>query len=78
LNFSRRKTTVKTSRQGVATEGANLGSNSQVSTPHRGSSSTQFKMARHDPTIRLLEFQGEASGDPEKHLFICEKIWEEK
>jgi hypothetical protein len=35
------------------------------------------KMAGHDPTIRLPEFQGEASKDPEKHLFICEKIWEE-
>jgi hypothetical protein len=22
--------------------------------------------------------KGEASEDPEKHLFICEKIWEEK
>jgi hypothetical protein len=31
-----------------------------------------------DPTIRLLEFKGEASEDPEKHLFIFEKIWEEK
>jgi hypothetical protein len=35
-------------------------------------------MAGHDPTIRLLEFWGEASEDPEKHLFICEKIWEAK
>jgi hypothetical protein len=35
-------------------------------------------MAGHDPTIRLLEFKGEASEDPEKNLFICENIWEEK
>jgi hypothetical protein len=35
-------------------------------------------MAGHDPTIMLSEFKGEASKDPEKHLFICEKIWEEK
>jgi hypothetical protein len=35
-------------------------------------------MAGHDPTIRLPEFQGEASEDPEKNLFICEKIWEAK
>jgi hypothetical protein len=35
-------------------------------------------MERHDPTIRLPEFRGEASEDPEKHLFICEKIWEAK
>jgi hypothetical protein len=33
-------------------------------------------MAGHDPTIRLPKFKGEASKDPEKHLFICEKIWE--
>jgi hypothetical protein len=31
-----------------------------------------------DPTIKLPEFHGEASKDPEKNLFICEKIWEEK
>jgi hypothetical protein len=35
-------------------------------------------MEEHDPTIRLLEFKGEASEDLEKHLFICEKIWETK
>jgi hypothetical protein len=35
-------------------------------------------MVGHDPTIRLPEFKGEASGDPEKYLFICENIWEEK
>jgi hypothetical protein len=35
-------------------------------------------MAGHDPTIRLPEFKGEASKDPEKHLFIYENIWEEK
>jgi hypothetical protein len=35
-------------------------------------------MAGHDLTIRLLEFRGEASEDPEKQLFICEKIWEAK
>jgi hypothetical protein len=35
-------------------------------------------MTGHDPTIRLPEFKEEALEDPEKHLFICEKIWEEK
>ena len=35
-------------------------------------------MAGHDPTIRLPKFKGEASKDPEKHLFICENIWEAK
>jgi hypothetical protein len=27
--------------------------------------------------IRLPEFWGEESEEPEKHLFICEKKWEE-
>jgi hypothetical protein len=35
-------------------------------------------MAAHDPTIRLPEFKGEALKDPNKNLFICEKIWEAK
>jgi len=35
-------------------------------------------MVGHDPTIMLSEFKGEASEDPEKPLFICEKIWEAK
>jgi hypothetical protein len=35
-------------------------------------------MVGHDPTIRLLEFKGEVSEDPKKHLFICENIWEAK
>jgi len=35
-------------------------------------------MAGQDTTIRLLEFQGEASEDLENNLFICENIWEEK
>jgi hypothetical protein len=35
-------------------------------------------MAGVDPTIILPEFLGKTSEDPEKHLFICEKIWEEK
>jgi hypothetical protein len=30
------------------------------------------------PPLGYQEFKGEASEDPEKHLFICEKIWEEK
>jgi hypothetical protein len=35
-------------------------------------------MAGHDLTIRLPEFKGEASEDPEKKFFICENILEEK
>jgi hypothetical protein len=77
-NFSGRKTTRNASKQGVATEGASSGSKSQISTLRVGSSSTQFKMEGHDPMIILPEFLGEASEDPEKHLLMCEKIWEGK
>jgi hypothetical protein len=52
-NFSRRKTTRVTSKQGEATGGAMSGSSSQISTPCGGSSSSQFMMEGHDPTIRL-------------------------
>jgi hypothetical protein len=72
-NFRGRKIVGSTSSQGVATRGSSSGSSSQVSTPHRGISSS-FRMTGHDPTIKLPEFTGEASEDPEKHLFICEKI----
>jgi hypothetical protein len=76
-SFERRRTIGSTSTQGTTTGGASLGSISQVSTPRRGSSST-FNMAGHDPTIRLIEFKGEASEDPEKHMFISKNIWEAK
>jgi hypothetical protein len=77
LKSGRSQIAGSTSTQGETTGGGISGSTSQVSTPREGSNST-FKMAGHDPTIRLLEFRGEASEDPEKHLFICENIWEEK
>jgi hypothetical protein len=67
-----------TSTQGETTRGASSGSTSQVSTPRGGGSSFIFRMAGNNPTIRLLEFQGEATEDPKKSLFICAKIWEEK
>jgi hypothetical protein len=74
LNFSGKRMIGKGSSQGASTGGASSGSNNQISTTHGGSSSTQFKMAGHDPTIRLPEFRGEALEEPEKHLFICENI----
>jgi hypothetical protein len=77
LNLGRRKTTESTSTQGRTTRGESSISISQVSTSHGGISS-RFRMAGHDPTIRLPKFKGEVSEDPEKHLFICENIWEEK
>jgi hypothetical protein len=67
-----------TSTQGAIIGGSSLGSNNRVSTPHGGGSSLVFIMVGHDPTIRLPEFWGEAAEDPEKHLFICAKIWEAK
>jgi hypothetical protein len=76
-NFRSRKTTRSRSTQGKKTGGASSERSSQVSTPREGSSST-FRMEGHDPTIRLPKFKGEVSEDPEKNLFICEKIWEEK
>jgi hypothetical protein len=75
--FRRRKTAGSTSTPGITTGGTISGSISQVYTP-RGVNGSTFRMAGHDPTIRLLEFKGEASEDPEKNLFICEKIWEAK
>jgi hypothetical protein len=75
--FRRRKTAKSKFTQGTTTGGASLGSTSQLYTPCGGSSSA-FRMAGNDPTIRLPEFKGEASEDTKKHLFICEKIWEEK
>jgi hypothetical protein len=76
-NFSGRKTTGSTYSHRSNNWRSQFRKHSQVSTSRRGSSSS-FRMAGHDPTIRLLEFKGEASEDPEKHLFICEKIWEAK
>jgi hypothetical protein len=67
-----------TSTLGETTRGASSGNTSQVSSPHRGGSSLVLRMAGHDSTIRLPEFQGEAKKDPKKNLFICENIWEEK
>jgi len=56
LHFNGRKTIGQGSNQGESTRGASSRSNSQISSLRRGSNSTQFKMARHDPIIRLPEF----------------------
>jgi hypothetical protein len=77
-NFSRRKTTKSEPNKGEVTGGASSRSSSQVPTPHGGHSSSRFNMAGHYPTMRLPKFKREASEDPEKHLFICENIWEAK
>jgi hypothetical protein len=77
LNFRRRKTIGSTYTQRTTTGGVNSGRTSQLSTPCGGSSSS-FRMAGHDPIIKLPEFKREVSEDPKKYLFIYEKIWEEK
>jgi hypothetical protein len=76
--FEGSPTVRSTSTQRETTGGSSSGNLSQVSTPRGGGSSSIFGRAGHDPTIRLPEFQGEATDDPEKHLFICAKIWEAK
>jgi hypothetical protein len=52
LNFSGRNAAGSTCTLGETTGGASSGSSSQGYTLHEGSSSA-FKMARHDPTIKL-------------------------
>jgi len=78
LKFGGILTARSTSTVGATTRGSISGSTSQVSTPCSGGSSLVFRMAGHDPTIRLPEFQGDTTEDPENHLFICAKIWEAK
>jgi hypothetical protein len=41
-------------------------------------STTQNTMAGIDNTLRMPEFQGAGSEDPEKHLFVCDMIWTAK
>jgi hypothetical protein len=38
-------------------------------------STTQNTMVGIDNTLRMPEFQGVGSEDPEQHLFVCEMIW---
>jgi hypothetical protein len=45
---------------------------SQPTSPRGGN--TQSNMAGVDNILRLPEFQGVGSEDPEQHLFVCEKI----
>jgi hypothetical protein len=78
MNFSQRKTSRSAPNLGAVTRGVSSGSSSQVFTMRIGHSSSPFKMAGHDPTIRLHEFKGEASEDPKNNLFIFENIWEAK
>jgi hypothetical protein len=49
---------------------------SQPTSPRGGT--TQRNMAGVDNTLRLPEFQGVGSEDPEQHLFVCETIWAAK
>jgi hypothetical protein len=77
-NFSGRKTTGHASNQGASTGGASSGSNNQLSTRAEVVVQHSSKWQDMIPRSDYHNFEGEASEDPEKHLFICEKIWEEK
>jgi hypothetical protein len=46
---------------------------SQPTSPRGGTTSNN--MVGVDNTLRLPEFQGIGSEDPEQHLFVCEMIW---
>jgi hypothetical protein len=41
----------------------------------RQSNTTQNTMAGIDNTLRMPEFHGVGSEDPEQHIFVCETIW---
>jgi hypothetical protein len=56
LNFNGRRETRQGSNQGKSIAGASLGCNNELSTSHRESSSTVFKLTRHDPNHRHLNF----------------------
>jgi hypothetical protein len=53
--------------------GSSASSQSQPTSSRGGT--TQNNMAGLDNTLRLPEFQGVGSEDPEQHLFVCETIW---
>jgi hypothetical protein len=71
---------------GSGTSGSTSSNTSGSSSPNNstqivvpcGAGTTHSTMAGVDPMIRLPEFHGDGSEDPEKHLFMCERIWEEK
>jgi hypothetical protein len=51
--------------------------NQSVPTSPRGGN-TQTNMVGIDNTLRLLEFKGVGSEDPEQHLFVYEIVWAAK
>jgi hypothetical protein len=67
------------SQGGLSSSSQNSGSSvqsqnqSQPTSPRGGTTSNN--MVRVDNTLRLPEFQGIGSEDPEQHLFVCETIW---
>jgi hypothetical protein len=63
---------------GSSSRSASSTSSSQVSTLREGGRSKNFTMEEQDPTIRLPDFRGYRSDDPENHLSIYENIWVKK
>jgi hypothetical protein len=60
--------------------GSSVQSQSQNQSPPtspRGGT-TQANMVGVDNTLRLPEFKGVGSEDPEQHLFVCETVWAAK
>jgi len=60
------------------TSGSSSPNNSTQIVVPRGAGTEHSTMVGVDPMIRLPEFHGDGTEDPEKHLFMCKQIWEEK
>jgi hypothetical protein len=60
------------------TSGSSSLNNSTQIVVSRGAGTTHSTMEDVDPTIRLLEFHEDGTKDPDKHLFMCERIREGK
>jgi hypothetical protein len=58
---------------GSKNSGSTATNQSQSTSPRV--STTHNTMEGIDHTLRMPEFQGVGSEDPEKHLFVCNTIW---
>jgi hypothetical protein len=61
------------SQRNSQNSGSSTTNQSQLTSPRV--STTPNTMAGVDHTLRMLEFQGTGSEDPEQHLFVCDTIW---
>jgi hypothetical protein len=58
--------------------GSSSPNNSTQIVVSHGVGTTHLTMEGVDPKITLPKFHGDGSEDPEKNLFLCERIWEAK